>query len=347
VTARRVWRRRAGHTSGVSAAAQANRGTRLLPPGGFAVVMATGAVSVAAHEDGLRWVSAALGVLAAVVYAVLAARVAAGAARDPRATAHHLAQPAVFGLLTLVVATDVLATRVQLANDRTVALVLAALALAAWLPLAPAAVRVARSIGRAARRRVAHGGWLNLVVATQSLAIVAGQASWTGQAIPDAGDALWALGLLLYAALIVDVLPRTLAAWREPRRHAPDSWIVMGALAISTLAGAVLHIAGAPTVTWAIATVAYAGLIVLEARVALAHASPDAAARWSTVFPLGMYAACSHAVGLHTLGTVAMAVALVAWLATAGALARRTVLGRTKVAATQLGASRQDVPKST
>jgi tellurite resistance protein TehA-like permease len=285
--------------------------------------MATGVVSVAAREDGLRWVSVALGVVGAAVYVVLAARLAVGVARDPRDTAERLREPAVFGLLTFVAATNVLGTRGQLADARGLALALGAVAFAAWLVLAPAAVRVAGRLGPDRRRRMARGDWLNLVVATQSLAIAAGEARWTGNAIPDAGDALWALGLVFYVALVADVRRRALEAWRAPRRHTPDTWIVMGALAISTLAGAVLHVGGVPKATWALATVGYAGLLALEVRVALARAAPPASGRWSTVFPLGMYAACSHAVGLHTLGTVAMAVALAAWLVTAAATTTR------------------------
>ena len=305
----------------------------VVTPVSFAVVMATGIVSVAAREDGLRVVSAVLAVVAVVALVVLAVMLATRVARNRRAAADALRRPTVFELLTLVAATDVLGARAQLAGHADLALWLAAFALVACLVLAPCAARVA---GRLRRR--ARGDWLNLVVATQSLAVIAGG----HRGLTAAGVTLWLLGLVVYAALIGAILPRMAEAWREPRRHTADTWIVMGALAITTLAGALLNVAGIPTATWALATVAYAALIALEARVALARVAPPAGRRWSTVFPLGMYAACSHAVGLHTLGTVAMGVALAAWLVTTIAVARPSLPGP----ASRIAGSRQRVRKS-
>jgi tellurite resistance protein TehA-like permease len=191
----------------------------------------------------------------------------------------------------------------------------------------------------------ASGNWLLAVVATQSLAVLAGGLAGAGWPRPLLLVALccWVIGLALYAALIAAIGVRVLFSQPPPARFTPDDWIIMGALAISALAATGLlgaerasqlphlpHtlVAHAGAVTWALASAAVAPLAVLQVRRLLR----DRAARryqarwWAAVFPLGMYSVATHqlavTLGWHPLEPVARTVfwlALAAWSVTAAA----------------------------
>jgi tellurite resistance protein TehA-like permease len=147
----------------------------------------------------------------------------------------------------------------------------------------------------------------------------------------------WLLGLAIYAAVTWLIAGQVLAARFAAEQVTPDSWILMGALAIATLAGA--HIVtgvaalGGPTgLSWVrpatVATLAIAGLwiaVLLFATIWRADQRSGSLhyhwSWWSAVFPLGMFAAASAtcAVALHwrsmrTISLVFFWDALVAWL---------------------------------
>jgi tellurite resistance protein TehA-like permease len=111
----------------------------------------------------------------------------------------------------------------------------------------------------------------------------------------------------------------------------------MGALAITTLAAAELLLdrgalaADVALATWAAASAAIPFLVLTELRVRQWRYD---LARWSFVFPLGMYGVASSVLGgadglpgLRTTGTVFFWIALAAWTLTAAGLARRNLLG--------------------
>lgn len=127
----------------------------------------------------------------------------------------------------------------------------------------------------------------------------------------------------------------------------PDSWVLMGALAIATLAGA--SIAGAARhlevigwlvgmmgpatlAVWIFGTAWIPALLVGEVwRFTRSGAAPGyERSRWATVFPLGMYAAATYAlaaevVPAQSLERVSMAffwAALLAWCLTSYGLIR-------------------------
>src|SRR5262249_53007274 len=142
----------------------------------------------------------------------------------------------------------------------------------------------------------------------------------------------WLLGLALYPLVTAAIV----VALSHRRRFAPDLWIVMGALAIATLAGSELlltgrklHILEEPRrllpdiafAAWAFASALVGPLFVLELRER--RRWRYAASRWSFVFPLGMYAVASRTLGradgvalLQTVGTASFAIAIAAWAVT-------------------------------
>lgn len=246
------------------------------------MVMATGVVSTDLAAGGWKRLSVALLTLAAVAWLALLVR-----GDVPRELAG-------------VAATAVLGTRLAMLGWTAAAWTLAAAAAALWM------VRVPRA---SPPRRSAGADFLP-AVATQALAVLAALLD-----LDVVGTVLFVFGLALYARVVI----RFDAA--QLRRGDGDQWIAGGALAISSLAGAELGLAGAPLIPWRGASVALAGAATawLPALVASELARPrlaGAPSRWATVFPLGMYAAMSYAVGalagLHWLRAFARGVT---WLA--------------------------------
>jgi hypothetical protein len=120
-------------------------------------------------------------------------------------------------------------------------------------------------------------------VATQSLAILA--ASLGGRL---AGLLLLAAGVALYLRALPRFDPRELL------HGTGDQWIAGGALAISALACAELSARAGAVVLWACAMAWLPALLAGELLHPRRGGVPD---RWSTAFPVGMYAAMSFAVG--------------------------------------------------
>jgi tellurite resistance protein TehA-like permease len=280
------------------------------PPGSYAVVMATGIVSVAAASAGRPLLSDALFAVGAAVYVLLPFRV-----RPERG----------FSLFAFTAAGDVLATRAAAEGWEAVALGVWVLDLAAWLAFV---VWLAR---RPPRRRDARGEWLLVVVATESLALVAGVLDERG-ALPAArlvAVAFFALGLALYPVVLVLLAPRVRVLARGEEPPAGDDWILLGALAISALTAEHVDVNHALALgLWVAALLWLPALVAAELR---AFPPTYDMRRWSAVFPLGMLAASSYAVGMAAFGAVAAWTAFAAWLATAlGAVAsvRETRLPR-------------------
>lgn len=289
-------------------------------PDAFAAVMATGIVSYAARDNGYPIVSMPLAVIAVVLLPALMIATARTWRRE-RWSVTDL--DVAFGLCTYVAACCVLASRFS--EHQIVLWILVPMAVQGWLSLAPAvAAGLWRQRGTALRDR-ARGGWELAGVATSGLAIVFVAAHSLFWAV-----IAWVLALVVYLLITALVLWRWLHA--RSVHSAPDSWILMGALAISTLAGVHLHAALAPgsfadavlamtVATCATATLWIPVLLIMGVR------RVDA---WPAVFPLGMYSAATHAVaqetGRHALATVSLVfcwVAVAAWLVTAARSVQR------------------------
>lgn len=309
--------------------------------------MATGIVSIAAHDAGRAGIANALGVLAAAVFAGLAVLLA-GRLRCRLADPHD--PTVVFGLYTFVAACGVLDARL---GHRLLGLVvgLGVAQAVAWLALLPVVWTALRSTSLGWLRRRARGSWLLAAVGAQSLAITAVELSWAGATRPLLGAALvwWVLGLMMYLATATLIVWRALSTPVAPEEVSPDSWVLMGALAISALAGAELALAAgragvfpwlpavmspAAGAVWVLAS-AWIPLLVAGECWRL-HRLGRAAVRytrhrWAMVFPLGMYAAASYTLaqslpGQHQLVTVSHMffwVALLAWCAAASGLSHR------------------------
>ena len=328
-----------------------------LYPGYFALVMATGIIANAMYFKGEHRLSDGLTALNVAAYAVLMAMTLARLICFPRAVWRDLTEPKlVFAFFTLVAATDVLGVGLALRGFAMVALVMWLGALALWLALTYLGFATLIVFNTESRADIIFGGWLIAIVATEAVAIhgvvVAPSfaALGLGMLAPLVvvfSHMLWGVGVVLYAIFIVLFAQRIFFSEVRPHDLTPLLWVVMGAAAISTNAGALLIVTddpllpflsamrpfvdGVTLVMWAWATWWIPLLVAFGIWTHGVHRLPLAYTPlfWSLVFPLGMYALASlrlsQATGvapLSALAAVMVWVALAAWLATsAGFLA--------------------------
>lgn len=328
--------------------AHLRRGLEELHPAYFAMVMATGVVSIVASRLGLREAAAALYRVNVPAYAVLWVLFAARAVAYPRRLladlASHQRGP---GFFTAVAATCVLGLQLAvLRGEAGAAYALFWLGLALWGGCTYA-VFVLLSI-RAQKPSLAegiHGGWLVAVVGTQSLVVLGAQVVAPRHGGSEAAffllAALWLAGGMLYLWMISLIFYRWMFFRVSPADLLPPSWINMGAVAISVVAGAALcdaargsallqgllpFLRGLTLMFWATATWWIPMLVLLgvwrhrgASRIPFAY-DP---LYWALVFPLGMYSLASYRMGqvfalpfLAWLAKAFAVVALCAWLLT-------------------------------
>ncbi len=207
-------------------------------PDVFAAVMATGILSVAANDHHYVRISQAMGVLASLVLVVLVVLVvvrrhlAMWDLKDPDVTLR---------LFTFVAACAVLDSRLD--SHRVLVRVLGVVALTSWLVLIVLSARNMSAHSWSALRDRARGVWELASVGSSGLAIVATKVArhtadhwWLGLAVP-----VWIAALCIYGLMTWLMLWRTVAERQNPAREGegfePDTWILMGGLAIATLAG--------------------------------------------------------------------------------------------------------------
>ncbi len=323
-----------------------------LHPAYFAFVMATGMVAIALHLQGARWLALTLTGIGSLGYAVLWVLSAARLVIAPRAMLRDLADHGRgVGYFTIVAATGVLGAQLVVIVRRPgVALALWWLAVALWL-LLTYAVFTALTVKerKPSLAEGIHGGWLLAVVATQAVANLA------ALLLPQAGGAVgamaflalsaWLAGAMLYVWIISLIFYRYTFFTLQPSDLMPPYWVNMGAMAISTLAGATLlahpdepvvrallpFLRGMTLLFWATATWWIPMLVILGAWRHVYRRYPLAydPLYWGAVFPLGMYSVCTFrlatAMQLAFLVPVAGAfawIAFAAWCMAFAGLAR-------------------------
>lgn len=302
-------------------------GIRHLFPGYFALVMATGIVSVAVGADGAAGLSAALLVLGIVCYLVLlACYIWRFAGYRPEFMADATGPRTAFSLFTFTAGSDVLGARLAGGGHYTAAAVLLVVSGAFWLLLSygvPLILITGHGTGSALAG--INGNWFLWTVATQSLAVaLASLKPPVASPLAALAVLLWAVGVVLYLIIATLALAGLLHFPVQPAALNPAYWVFMGATAISVLAGAKLlglpagplltamHpvVAGLSVVLWAFGTWLIPLLIGLGVwrhlirRVPLRY-DPGL---WSMVFPFGMYCVASEALGtaLHVHWLVAV-----------------------------------------
>ena len=291
--------------------------------------MGTGIVSVGLSLDGRETLSRILLVITAIAWVILALLLAARVSRDPTRVHEEARSPAG---LTGVAGTEVLGTRMTLLGWTWVGIALLIIGLVLWLVLLwPVLANWVVPT---------FGGSFVLAVATESLAVLSATVAAAQHArwLVVAALVPFVLGLAFYLFVIRRFDFRQLLVGHG------DHWITGGALAISTLAiaritlaadslhtltGAIGTLEELTIVLWVLSIAWIPGLLIAE--VARPRPGYDVR-RWATVFPIGMYAACSglggsaaHASAMTDFARVLVWIALAVWLVVFVAMLRRGV----------------------
>lgn len=320
-------------------------------PGYFALVMATGIISIAAEQQDLHWLAVGLYAVAGVAYVVLWILHILRIVRHPRlwfadATDHAKG----FAFLTTVAGTNVLgsASAVVLGWWQ-LAWVLWWLSLPVYVVLLYITlIAVVIDRDKPGLAGGINGTWFLIIVATQSIAVLG--ALLLGHHPDDllafVAVAMFTLGLVIYVIVMTMVFLRWTFDPLDPTEASPPAWIAAGAVAISVLAGSNLLLArdvservarlapfieGMTVLAWATATFWFPLMVAIGVWRHVVRRLPLRyhPSYWALVFPIGMYGAATYrmfaAIELDHLGwlpRVALAAALAAWAATFTGLVR-------------------------
>ena len=330
-----------------------------LSPAYFAMVMATGIVSVSAHLLGMVQLASVLFVLNIAVYAIIwvlfLLRFWWFRPRIVEDLTDHQRGP---GFFTAVAASCILGNQfVVQADNFAVAELLWFLGSALWVLLIYT-ILTALTVKQVKPDLYdgISGAWLLAVVATQSVAGLSALISHHWEQpyrliINFFALSMWLWGGMLYIWMISLIFYRYTFFRLSPDHLTPPYWINMGAMAISVLAGSqlILNVDHAPFLNsllpflkgftvfyWATGTWWIPMLVILATwrHVYARHPLSYDPLYWGAVFPLGMYSACTfrmahalHLDFLYPVPTVFFCLAFAAWLVTFTGLCKRLFAG--------------------
>jgi tellurite resistance protein TehA-like permease len=330
-----------------------------LSPAYFAMVMATGIVSISAHLLGMSWIARSLFVLNIAAYLVLWALSILRLAWFPRRFFGDMVEhQSASGFFTMVAGSCILGSQFLVVSDNLrAAIVLWVLSILLWVCLIYT-IFTAFTIKeeKPPLGDGITGAWLLAVVATQSISVLSAliAARWEQPFKLEANFfalSMWLWGGMLYIWMISLIFYRYTFFKFSPSDLTPPYWINMGAMAISTLAGSLLIIntPDAPFLTsllpflkgftvfyWATGTWWIPMLVVLGVWRYIYKRFPLRydPLYWGAVFPLGMYTACTFRMAqalelpfLYSVPRYFVYVAIAAWLAAFVGLVHQLVRG--------------------
>ena len=338
------------------------RAAATLFPGYFALVMATGIISIATHLLEMRWLALALLAVNLVAYLILWMLLLIRLIRFfPRVKADitdHVRGP---GFFTVIAGTCVLGSQLVIVTEEfRAAAILWLFGLLLWTIIMYTfftAVTVREN--KPPLESGLNGAWLIAAVATQSVSVLGTLLAAHFRAYSEAmlffTLCMFLLGCMLYLLLITLIFYRFTFLTLPTSALTPPYWINMGAVAITTLAGARLILAapdwsflaeilpflkGFTLFFWAAGTWWIPLLFILGfwrhvyRRFPLRY-DPQ---YWGMVFPFGMYTVCTFqlakAINFEPLLVIPryfVYIALAAWLATGVGLVHSLLFKRSHV----------------
>jgi len=327
----------------------------------FAFVMATGIVSIAASLLGFGVLGRALFLANVLSYVAVSLLTLARSARNLESTLADLVSPdRAVGSFTAVAATSILGSQFVVFG-RSIAVATGLFAVACGLLFS---LTYTVFVGLTVRDtnepidETLDGGWFLAVVATQSVAVLAALLAPSYPAVLEefalVALFLYSIGGGFYLVLFTLIFYRMTFFAFAPESATPPYWINMGAVAITTLAGALIlrlgpswtfiaelrpFLVGFTFFFWATGSWWIPLLVVLGlwrhtvGGIALPHTPTGYHPRyWAIVFPLGMYTASTFrlatATELTILGIVPqyiIYVAFAAWLTVTVGLVRSMI----------------------
>lgn len=319
-----------------------------LDTGYFALVMATGIVSIGSRLLGYPLLADVLLVITAIGFVALAAAYASRPFLFPRRFLESVRNPSsAVAYFTVVAGTNVLATALLAHGWWIASLVLGLAAALLWVVLTYGLFSSIVLAGHRPHLREITGVWLVWVVGTQSVAVLAPglipYAPWSfaPEVLTAAAVFFWSIGIVLYFILVAIIFLRLFLVETTPPEMGPAYWILMGATAISVRAAAgilalsetspatlltAVHefVAGAAVVLWAFGSWFIPALVLFGLWRYFVRRFPWTyePKLWSVVFPLGMYAVASVTLGraidfafMRDLAAVWVWVGVAAWAA--------------------------------
>lgn len=323
-----------------------------LHPGNFALVMASGIISIGLGFEGLTGLSDAMCIFAITAWLCLLLLSIVRLVCFTEAVKIDLLNPRmVFSFFTLVASTDIVGLMLHARGYDMLAIACWAMAFTAWCLLLYLSFSVLTFLTHEHNVNIVHGGWLISIVGTQSLVLLGAQIA------PSLGEyadymiveihMLWGLGLAFYGIFVTLFCYRIFFLNLRPHDISPLLWVTMGAAAISANAGTSLlltesslsfiamqrpFIDGITMMIWAWGTwwIPMLALFSIWKHVVNRLPLSYEPVMWSFVFPLGMYSVASGRLGLAAefaplqwISHMMIWVALIAWLFVVLGLARK------------------------
>jgi len=316
---------------------------RDLYPGYFAMTMATGIISVALRLQDFVVASDVFFIITLLTWCVMTFLYSWRLLKFPKTVWENLINPrTTFIFFTFVAATNISGMLLYQHGYLIFALVCWVVAFIYWSALMYFGFASLCFAHEDREVNVVHGGWLILIVGTQSLVLlgtkIAAELGEYAAYMMVEIHMLWALGMIFYAIFVTLFCYRIFFLNMQAKDYSPLMWVIMGAAAISANAGSSLLLTD-PIIpllsslhsivqmfsimlwTWATWWIPLLVIIGLWKHVYKQIPLTYEPAQWSIVFPLGMYTVATNNLALSSeftpllyLSHGMLWIALAAWI---------------------------------